>query len=204
MDCFESHEVLELLLYYSIPYQDTNPLAHDLIKRYGSLAAVMEAGIDDLQTNEGIGRNTAILLSSIPSFSRRYMVDRWGEKSVLNSSSKAGRYAVALFTGRIYEAFYVISLDAQNRVNNASVVHEGTINEAHVYPRLIIESALRHHANSVILAHNHPGGTTSASSADIEVTRKISEAMRSISIQVVDHIIVAGENYVSFAETGLL
>ena len=204
LDCFENHEILELLLYYSIPYRDTNPIAHSLIKKYGSLPAVLEAGICDLKKNEGIGRSSAVLLSMVPSLCRRYQVDRWSVKSVINSSSKAGKYASALFTGKIYEAFYVISLDAQNRVNNASMVHEGTINEAHVYPRLIIEVALRHQANSVILAHNHPGGTTKASTADIEVTRKITEAMKSISIQVVDHIIVAGENYVSFAESGLL
>ncbi|MDD2212028.1 MAG: JAB domain-containing protein, partial [Clostridia bacterium] len=108
------------------------------------------------------------------------------------------------FVGRIYEAFYLICLDAQNRINNAVLVHEGTINEASVYPRVIVETALRHQANSVILAHNHPGGTLRPSHADLEVTKKISSVLAAISIYVSDHIIVAGEQYFSFAENGLL
>lgn len=98
----------------------------------------------------------------------------------------------------------MICLDAQNRVNYAALVHEGTINEAPVYPRLIVETALRHQANSVILAHNHPGGSLQPSQADIEVTKRITAALEAISIGVVDHIIVAGERYVSFAEKGLI
>jgi DNA repair protein RadC len=83
-------------------------------------------------------------------------------------------------------------------------VHKGTINEAPVYPRIIVETALRHKANSIILAHNHPGGSLKASGADIDVTRKICQAMKPISIHVADHIIVAGDRYVSFAEQGLM
>jgi len=100
--------------------------------------------------------------------------------------------------------FYVLCLDSQNRVNYAALVHEGTINEAPVYPRLIVETALRHQANSVILAHNHPGGSLQPSKADIDVTKKIIAALEPISIKVMDHIIVAGDKYFSFAEKGLL
>ena len=84
------------------------------------------------------------------------------------------------------------------------MVHEGTINESPVYPRLIVETALRHKANSVILAHNHPGGSLNPSKADVDATRRIAAALEAISIKVVDHIIVCGGKYVSFAERGLL
>jgi len=89
-------------------------------------------------------------------------------------------------------------------VNYAALVHEGTINEAPVYPRLIVETALRHQANSIILTHNHPGGSMEPSSADIDTTKKIVAAIEAISIKVMDHIIVAGEKYYSFAEKGLI
>lgn len=204
LDSFEQHQILELLLFYVIPRRDTNPLAHQLIEKYGSLAAVLEADPKDLASITGIGNNTAVLLSIIPSLSRIYFKDKWGDKPVLNSSSKAGEYAVSLFAGRNYEVFYVICLDAQNRVNYAALVHEGTINVAPVYPRLIVETALRHQANSVILAHNHPGGSLKPSSADIEVTKRISTALGAIAIAVVDHIVVAGNGYVSFMEKGIL
>jgi len=106
--------------------------------------------------------------------------------------------------GRLNEVFYVICLDSQNKVNHATLLHEGTINEAPVYPRLIVETALRYQAASIILAHNYPGGSLQPSQADVDVTRKIKQATEAISIIVADHIIVAGESYYSFAENRLL
>jgi DNA repair protein RadC len=204
LDAFEDHEVLEMLLYFCIPMKDTNETAHKMIREFGSFASLLEADPKDISKRCGVSENTAILTSLIPSLSRRYLKGKWGQKPLLNSSSKAGDYVVSLFTGRIYEAFFVLCLDAQNRVNYAALVHEGTINEAPVYPRLIVEAALRHQANSVILAHNHPGGSLQPSSADIEVTKKIVIAIEALSIKVVDHIIAAGDKYYSFAEKGLL
>jgi DNA repair protein RadC len=204
MDSFEEHQVLEMLLFYSIPMKDTNALAHEMLKEFGSLAGLLEADPKDICNRCGVSENTAILITMIPALSRRYLKGKWGEKPVLNSSARAGDYATSLFTGRVYEAFYVICLDSQNRVNYAHMVHEGTINEAPVYPRLIVETALRHQANSVILAHNHPGGSLQPSAADTEVTKRITTALDAISIKVVDHIIVAGDKYTSFAEKGLI
>ncbi|WHH59701.1 DNA repair protein RadC [Petroclostridium sp. X23] len=204
LDAFEDHQVLEMLLFYSIPMKDTNELAHKMIKEFGSLAGLFEADPKDICRRCEVSENVAILVSLIPSLARRYFKGKWGDKPVLSSSSIAGEYAVSLFTGHTYEVFYLICLDAQNRVNYAAPVHEGTINEAPVYPRLIVETSLRHQANSVILAHNHPGGSLRPSSDDIEVTKKIRTALEAISIKVSDHIIVAGDRYLSFAEEGLL
>jgi len=204
LDSFEDHEVLEFLLYYCVRQKDTNALAHRMLKEYGTLHDLLEAHPRDIARRCKVSLNTATLISLCVPLARRYMSSKWGDKPVLNSSSMAGEYAVSLFAGRIYEAFYAICLDAQNRVNHAALVHEGTINEAHVYPRIIVETALRHKANSIILAHNHPGGSLKPSTADIDVTRKICAALKPISIRVVDHIIIAGESYLSFAEQGLM
>jgi DNA repair protein RadC len=137
-------------------------------------------------------------------YHKRMLTSNHKEKPVLSSSSKAGEFALNLFTDKAYECFYLICLDSQNRVNKAVAVHEGTINESPVYPRLIVEHALAYRANSVILSHNHPGGSQSPSQADIEVTKRIKQAMEAISIKVMDHIIVADARYTSFAEKGLL
>lgn len=204
LDAFEAHEVLEMLLFFSIPMKDTNELAHEMIREFGSLAGLFETDPKDICRRCGVSENTGILVSLIPSLARRYFKGKWGDKPVLNSSTKAGEYAVSLFAGRTYENFFVICLDSQNRVNYSALVHEGTINEAAVYPRLIVETALRHQANSIILAHNHPGGSMEPSSADIDVTKKIVNAIEAISIKVMDHIIVAGEKYYSFAEKGFM
>ncbi|MBK5244509.1 MAG: DNA repair protein RadC [Eubacteriaceae bacterium] len=204
IDSFEDHQILELLLFYCIPMKDTNTLAHQLIHDYGSLAGVFDADPQDLCIKTGVTENTGILLSLIPALARRYNQGKFRAKELLNSTSKAGDYATALFTGRLNEAFYVICLDNQNRVNHATLLHEGTINEAPVYPRLIVENALRHQAASIILAHNHPGGSLQPSQADVDVTKTIKLATEAISITVADHIIVAGERYYSFAENRLL
>lgn len=204
LDSFADHQVLELLLFYCIPVKDTNELAHKLLKEFGSLDGLFEATPQEICKRCKLKPTTAVLLSLMPSLARRYFKGKWGEKPLLNSSAKAGEYAVSLFVGRTYEAFYLLCLDAQNRVNYAALVHEGTINEAPVYPRLIVETALRHQASTVILAHNHPGGTLRPSSADKEVTGRIVNALGAISIQVADHLIVAGSEYYSFMEHGLL
>lgn len=204
LDNFEDHQVLELILFYAIPMKDTNELAHTLIKQYGSLSAVLEADVEDLMTVPGIGRNAAVLLSLIPSLARRYFKDRWGDRPKLNSTSKAGEYLISLFAGRSYELFYILCLDAQNRLNHAALVHEGTIDQTAVYPRLVVEAALRHQSSSIIISHNHPGGTLRPSAADIEVTKIIKSALEPISIEVLDHIVVAGDKYFSFADSGLV
>lgn len=204
LDAFADHEVLELLLFYCVPKRDTNPLAHAILKEFGSLSGLFEADPRDVSRRCGLSPATALLLTLAGPLTRRYLRQRWGDRPVLGTSTRAGEYAVSLFAGRPYEVFYVICLDAQNRVNHAALVHEGTLNEAPVYPRLIVEAALRHKANSVILSHNHPGGSLTASGPDLDVTRRIRSALSAISIPVVDHVIVAGERYVSLAEQGLM
>lgn len=204
LDSFEEHQILELLLYYCIPMRDTNELAHKMIAEFGSLAGIFEADPKDICKRCGVSENTAILLTLIPPLTRRYFKGKWGDKPVMSSSTKAGEYAVSLFVGRTYEVFFVICLDSQNRVNCAVLVHEGTINETPVYPRIIVEAVLRHQANSVILAHNHPGGSLRPSDADLQITKRITAALEAISVHVVDHIIIAGDRYFSFAEKGLL
>jgi len=204
LDSFEDYQVLELLLFYAIPRKDTNELAHTLISKFGSLSAVFEADPADLANTVGISENSAVLLSLIPFLSRYYLKDKWGKNETIDSSIKAGKYLIDLFAGRNYEMFYLICLDVQNNIIHASLVHKGTINEVQIYPRIIVETALRHKANSVILAHNHPGSSIEISKADEEATKKIKLALNAISIQVMDHIIVANNRYVSFAEKGLL
>lgn len=204
LDGFEDHQILELLLFYAIPRRDTNEIAHSLLTKYGSLSGVLEADPKDLALTPGLGENSAVLLALIPSLARIYLKDRWGIKPTLDSTAKAGEYILTLCAGRSYEVFYVICLDTQNNVIYPALVHEGTIDQASVYPRIIVETALRHKAYSVILAHNHPGGTPVPSPQDIEVTKKIRVALESISISVFDHIIAAGHEYISCAEKGLL
>jgi DNA repair protein RadC len=204
LDSFSSHQVLELLLFYAIPYKDTNGYAHQLLDEYGSLSGVFSAGYDELASMKGIGPHAATLLKLAPELARVYSKDRWREKTQIRNVKDAGTYAMSLFVGMEKEAVFMICLNAQNRVITNVLIDEGTVNEATVYPRKVIEHALRHNSVTVILAHNHPSGSYEPSAADVDMTKKITAALKVIPITVMDHIIVAGGKYLSMAERQLL
>jgi DNA repair protein RadC len=205
LDAFVDHQVLELLLFYAIPRSDTNPIAHRLIKRFGSLSAVLEADPKDLAAVEGMGENAAVFLSLLPQALRRYLSDKAAKDSPkLNDPEKVARYVIPLMAGRTEEVFYVLCLDAALKVNYAALISSGTVKEAQILPRHVVEEAIRHKACSVVLAHNHPSGTLKPSKADIELTRHLVNALHHIDIKVLDHVIVSGLKYLSFSKEGLL
>lgn len=204
LDSFSPHQVVELLLFYGIPYRDTNETAHMLMEKYGTLSGVFNADYQELSALPGMGPHAATLIHMVPALARRYTKDRWDDKTQITNSKSAGLFAASLFVGLEYEAFYMICLDSQNHVIMPVLISEGTINEAMIYPRNIVENALRHRAATVILAHNHPGGSTAPSAADIGMTKKLTEALGVISVKIMDHIVVAGDSYTSFAEKNIL
>lgn len=205
LDNFEDHQVLELLLFQAIPRLDTNPIAHRLMQRFGSLSAVLEADPKDLAVVEGVGANAAAFLSMVPQVTRRYFLDRIKHtRKPLNTSEAAAEYLVPLMAGRSEEVFYVICLDSQLRILYPSLISEGTVKDAFVHPRHVVEAAVRHKAASVIFAHNHPAGTVRPSHHDHSITKRLVQALGGIDIKVVDHVIVAGEHIYSFSREGTL
>ncbi|MBI5849126.1 MAG: DNA repair protein RadC [Nitrospirae bacterium] len=205
LDSFEDHQVLELLLFQAVARRDTNPLAHKLIQRFGSLSAVLEADPKDLASVEGVSGNAAAFLSMIPHITRRYFHDRLRySRKPLNTSEAAAEYLVPLMAGRSEEVFYVICLDSRLRVLYPALISEGTVKDALVHPRHVAEAAVRHKAASVILAHNHPAGSIKPSVHDHKLTRSLVQALGGIHVPVVDHIIVAGELIYSFSREGTL
>lgn len=204
IDSFEQHQILELILFYAIPRKDTNEIAHRLLKKFGSLSRVLEAEPEDLMQIPDIGENAACLLSLFAGVFRVYTQDKMSKKITLERLEDIFSYVKSLYHGRLYETFFMISLDAQNRVLHSERIMEGTIDEIAVYPRMIVEAALRQKAYAVIIAHNHPGGSVMPSKMDVEATRHIAEALKTIDIELKDHIIVTNENCLSFREMKLL
>lgn len=205
LDSFEDHQVLELLLFHVIPRGDTNPIAHHLIKRFGSLSAVLEADPNDIGSVDGIGEKAALFLAMIPPVTRRYFHDRVvRDRPKLNNSETVTEYLIPLMAGRSEEVFYVLCLDTQCRVLYPALISEGTVKEATVHPRHVVEEAIRHRAASVILAHNHPSGTAKPSQQDHNLTRTLVQALGPLDIKVLDHIVVAGAQTFSFAREGVL
>jgi DNA repair protein RadC len=200
LEAFAEHEVLEFLLYYCYPQRNTNDIAHHMLKEFGSLHNLFEADVETLMARLGCSENIAVMLSLMPAIAHRYFKSKWSRDIVLNGAKTAGEYAMSLFFGHTSERFYVINVDARNRLINASLVSKGTLDESAIYPREVVKAAIHNHASAVILAHNHPGGTLKPSKSDLEVTRNIVVGLQFINVAVLDHIIVAGDTYYSFAE----
>lgn len=198
------HNLLELLLTYAIPRKDVNPLAHELIAKYGSLARVLAAPVDELAALPGVGESAAVLLSLAGAL-KRLPAARTPGRAAINTPEEAARLCETLFeNGGKYEATYCVSLDKRRRVLHCDLVSAGTLAENVIYPRLIVEFALRHGANSVILAHNHPSGNPAPSRADVDSTKTVCEALSGIGITLHDHIIVGAEGSFSMLRNMLL
>lgn len=204
LDGFDDHNVLELLLFYALPRQDTNPLAHALFDYFGSLEAVFEAPPEELMKVPGIGENTATLLKLIPAVSRRYEMSKNNFGEILDSTTKAGNYLTARYLFERDEVVYVVCLDAKRRVICCKALFRGDVNSAEVSVRKIAELALVKNASAVILSHNHTSGIALPSREDEMTTKRIKSALESMNITLLDHIIVAGDDYISMAESHLL
>jgi DNA repair protein RadC len=201
---FHDHELLELLLSYAIPRRDVKPLAKALLEEYSSLSAVLDAPLEVLKQNPGVGPHAAILLAMIPRLIERYHQDRWRHNPVFQSTQQAVAYLATVLGTERNEIFCVLALNSRNALLAVDQVQKGSVNRTAVYPRLVVETSLKHRATAVILAHNHPGGDPNPSPADRQLTRKLKRILNDLDITVHDHIIIAGPNYFSFAEQGEL
>ena len=200
LSSFQEHEVLELLLTYAIPQRDVNPLAHELIVHFGSLANVLNASESELKQIKGVGANAASLLSLMPQLLGRYQLSRMGEHPIITNLAEAKTYCDALFFDAHEERVYLICIDQAGHVLHPALVRTGTLDEVLLYPREAVEIALRYDAYAVLIAHNHPSGIAYPSQADYDVTRMIVAALGVISVHVVDHLIIAPGNAYSMAQ----
>lgn len=203
LDKFDEIQVLELLLFYAIPQKDTNPLAHALLDHFGSLSQVLEAPAEELEKIPGVGSNVSTLLNLTTDLARYYMVNRMSQNEILTSTEKCGDYLLPYFFGRRNETVFILCLDAKCKVLGCKEVGEGSVNSASVPIRRIVEMALGMNATSVVLAHNHPSGLALPSGDDVQTTRRLAVALDAVDIALADHIVVADDDFVSMAQSGL-
>lgn len=203
-DAFADHELLELLLFYGIPRQDVNELAHKLIDEFGSLDAVFSAPIESLESFKGIGTQTAILIKLVPQLMRRVHLTSLKNDVPLDTVERIGDFFSELFLCESNEVMYQLCLDAKGRKLSCTKVAEGIPSSVALDLRRIVQNALRCNAVMVAIAHNHPSGVALPSHEDKIATRQIADALRAVNVQLVDHIVVAGNDYISFRQDGLL
>ena len=203
LDQFTPVQALELLLFYCIPRQDTNELAHRLLQHFGSFSQVLEADVEDLVKISGIGENAATLLKLIPAAGRYYHVDRvrMVDRPLL-TTEECGAYLLPFFHGRCNETVILLCMDAKCKVLCCRVVGEGSINSAAVPIRRVVELALAAKASSVVLAHNHPSGIALPSHEDVITTKRVAAALSAVEVLLSDHLVVADDDYISMAQSG--
>lgn len=202
LDSFTDVQALELLLFYAIPQKDTNPIAHALLDRFGSLSQVLDAPLEALKKVPGISDHSASLLRLVTELARFYQVDSAQRTEVLTSLDACGRYLVPRFFGRKVETVFLLCLDAKCKVLCCREIGEGSVNAASISVRKVVEAALSANATSVVLAHNHPSGVALPSADDVQTTRRIAAALSAVEVKLIDHIVVAEGDFISMVQSG--
>ncbi|MFN3523145.1 MAG: RadC family protein [Phenylobacterium sp.] len=198
------YELVELLLFRSIPRGDVKPLAKALLARFGSVGGVLGAPIAELTSVKGVGEAVALDLKLVHEAMLRVGREQVKKRTVITSWSQLLAYVKAAIAHEPREQFRVLFLDRKNQLIADEVMNHGTVDHAPVYPREVMRRALELSASALILVHNHPSGDPTPSSADVDTTRQIVEAGRTLRISVHDHLVVGRDGVASFRSLGLM
>lgn len=203
VDAFEEHEIIELFLYYAIPRKNTNEIAHELINKFSSISGIMDAPIDSLLEINGIGESSAVLLKLFPHMCRIYLSGKCDNKEKIIDINNVGDIFQNKFVGRTNEHSMVLLMDSKWRQLYIGELDEGDLGEVNMCIKKIIKLLLFYNANRVVIAHNHPSGFALPSKQDLYVTANIYKSLKLVNAVLLDHIIVADNDYVSLFQSGL-
>lgn len=207
------YELLELFLFRSQPQGDVKPIAKALLARFGSLAAVLAASVEDLTTvraedsrgrSKGVGVETALDLAALHEVARRLAKEEANKRTVISSWTALLAYVRLALQHEPREQFRVLYLDNRNQLILDEIQNRGTVDHAPVYPREVVRRALEVAAKSMIIVHNHPSGDPTPSRADIDMTRQVIDAARALDLTVHDHLVVGRDGVASFKQLGLM
>ena len=200
MDGFSDHNVLELLLFYSIPQKDTNVTAHNLINEFGSLKGVLDAPVELLTKVKGVGMYTATFLSMISQLTKRYYYE--DARTKINCVDKQGvlEYIKTCFIGEAEECLYILVFSADGNFINKSKITVGNVSSVNIDKRAVVQTVIKNNAVIAVLAHNHPGGVAAPSADDIVATKDLARLLSEVGVTLSDHVIVAKNEAFSMAQ----
>ena len=201
LEGWPDHRVLELLLFYTIPQGDVNDLAHELVERFGSLAGVLDASVEELKKVKGVGDHTAVFLRMLPAVLGRYQGARTRLSAIINRPEEAYAWLEPYFFGARNEMVYVLCLDGKRQVLGVRKVAEGSIELAEVNTRRIAEEAIGLRAAQIYVAHNHVSNLAIPSQADWLTTDTLRGALRPIGIELIDHLVFVDGDMVSLKDS---
>jgi len=197
-------ELIALLLRTGLPGLSVLQLAQQMLDRFGGLTGLLHAGPNELKLVKGLGPAKRAEMAAVIELARRSLVQELSQRPVFDSPGKVKDYLKLQLAERDHEIFAVLFLDAQSRLIRLEEMFRGTLTQTSVYPREVLKRALEVQAASVILAHNHPSGLAEPSRADEFLTQTLKSALAMVDVRVLDHLVVARSDVVSFAERGLL
>jgi DNA repair protein RadC len=204
LDGFHDYEVIELLLTLGTPRKDCKGPAKQALKRFKTLPGVLEASLKDLCEVDGIGPKNAIGIRLIKATTERYLKQRLIPKSAVHNSQELFDYLCASLRDKSTERFKVLFLDTRNCIIAVETLFFGSVAASAVYPREVLQAALKHNATALIFAHNHPSGDPAPSEEDIAITKRLIHACNAVGITVHEHLVVGANRYFSFADHGLI
>jgi DNA repair protein RadC len=196
-DALPDYELLELVLFRSIPRRDVKPIAKELIRRFGTFAETLAAPAHRLMEVDGIGESVVRDLKVVEAAGRRLAKGAVAKRPVLSSWTAVLDYCRAAMAFAEREQFRLLFLDKRNALIADEVQQSGTVDHTPVYPREVVKRALEPSASALILVHNHPSGDPTPSAADVKMTREIAEVAKPLGITIHDHIIVGREGHAS-------
>ena len=201
---FHDYEIIELLLSLGTPRKDCKQPAKEAIKRFKTLRGVLEAPPEELQQIDGIGPHSAFGIKLVQEVAREFLKEKIIAKPIYKSSQEIFDYLYHSMRDLTKEVFKAIYLDSANQIIKTADLFEGTIESIPIRPREIVESAINHRTAAIVFAHNHPSGDPAPSKSDKQLTRDLVFIGNILQLKVLDHIIIAGDKYFSFADDGLI
>lgn len=204
IESFLDYEVVELLLTLGTPQRDCKQMAKAAIEKFETLSGVLEAPVEELQKIPGIGPNNIFGIKFFQALIKRYFQEKIPKKITLNSAGAVVKYLQEKLKGEQKEHFFVLSLDSRNQLLKISDVSVGTVNASLVHPREVFKEAIQVSASQIILVHNHPSGDPEPSEDDLEITKKLVESGKILGIEVLDHIIIGKNSFLSFKDRNLI
>lgn len=201
-DSFPDHKLLELLLFYANPRGDTNPIAHALMERFGSVAGVLDAAPEELAKVPGVGEHAISLLKTVKEATGRYLAARTSMEEIVRTTDDADGILRPYFFGARDERVCLLCMDGKGKNLGVRKIGEGSVNAAEVTTRKVVEAALSLNASHVILAHNHVSGLALPSDEDKATTRYLAKVLRTVGVVLVDHLIFTDDDMVSLRDSG--
>lgn len=195
-------ETLDSLLCFALPPKKASMLARALLERFASVRAVLDAPVDELMKVEGLGEKAASLIALMKPLATAYLKEKIADRDIIKEPRDVINYLKLALSAEKIEKFMGLYLNSRNELLAVEVLHEGTLTHALVYPRKVIELAMKHNASSIIFVHNHPGGDPSPSRADCLLMRRLEKAAATVDITIHDHMIIGRNRHFSARANG--